>query len=283
MNTMVQYISERLHPYYSESEALELALWVAEEISGHDRTHLILESDCKDIKNISYLEKIISRLIKKEPIQYILGYTDWMGLHLKLNQHTLIPRPETAELVEWICSMDWDNKINRERPIRVLDLCTGCGCIALALKHRHPNWDICGVDIQEECIAIACENSKNLNLSIEWKVGNVLSTNILDILPDEVDIIVSNPPYVRECEKKEMSVNVLAYEPHLSLFVSDADPLIFYASIARLYKSNHLFFEINEHLHNETHQLLTSLGYTDIQTKKDIFTKNRMLYGCLKK
>ena len=264
----------------SKYTAHEISLMFRELASKHcdipmQQLYFLEDIVCAEDKKL-LLQKDLERLSAGEPFQYVLGYTEFCGLKLNVDENVLIPRQETSELIEWIAKSE-------KNVGKILDVGTGSGCIAMALKQKHPEWDIWGIDVQEECIAIARQNSQNLNLDVEWKVGNVLSADILNILPDEVDIIVSNPPYVRNCEKQDMSVNVLDHEPHLALFVPDTNPLIFYNNIARLYKSTHIFFEINEYLWNETSLLLTSLGYTDIQIKKDMFAKNRMIYGYLQK
>ena len=219
-------------------------------------------------------QKAILRLQNHEPIQYIIGETEFYGLPFKVNTHTLIPRPETEELVEWILS-----EFPPSGARGILDIGTGSGCIAISLAKNLPNAKISALDISEEALKIAEANAKLNKVEVNFFQTDILAA---ETLPKQYDVIVSNPPYVRELEKKQMQQNVLKYEPHSALYVKDEDPLLFYRAISRLAK-NHLnpggklFFEINEYLAYEMTELLKAEGFKNIEIKKDIYGKDRML------
>ncbi len=268
---------------YPEDEARSLAWWIAEELTGKSRTEL--QFGCKDTTFSPIMQEksqeIITRLLHFEPIQYIFGHTLWCGLDLLVTPATLIPRPETAELVE---------RINNSLPCRegsglglhVLDVGTGSGCIAIALKKAHPSWSVTGIDISPEAIAIARENARRNNVEVNFQVADIFDSNEEN---PKYDLVVSNPPYICESEKSSMRPNVLNFEPSSALFVPDSDPLLFYRRIAELFslplkgkgRERGLFFEINEAYGEELKQLLDSLGYTDIQIHKDIYGKDRII------
>ena len=219
-------------------------------------------------------QKAILRLQNHEPIQYIIGETEFYGLPFKVNKHTLIPRPETEELVEWILS-----GFPPSGARGLLDIGTGTGCIAISLAKNLPNAKISALDISKEALKIAEANAKLNKVEVNFFQTDILAA---ETLPKKYDVIVSNPPYVRELEKKQMQQNVLKYEPHSALYVKDEDPLLFYRAISRLAK-NHLnpggklFFEINEYLAYEMTELLKAAGFKNIEIKKDIYGKDRML------
>lgn len=217
-------------------------------------------------------EPIIERLRRFEPIQYIFGHTLWCGLDLKVTPSTLIPRPETADLVEMLSAV---SRQFSDSSLSVLDIGTGSGCIAIALKKRHPEWAVTGIDISAEAIKIARENAKRNGIDAEFRKMDVFSDSIEQI--EKFDIIVSNPPYIRESEKQCMRRNVLDFEPSQALFVPDDDPLLFYRRIAALHKAPYLFFEINESLGNETVGMLRKQSYTDIQIHTDSYGKSRFV------
>ncbi len=223
-------------------------------------------------------QEALLQLKNYEPIQYIIGETEFYGLPFKVNKHTLIPRPETEELVEWILSKQKLITHNSQL-ITILDIGTGTGCIAISLAKNLPNSKISALDISKEALKIAHQNAKLNKVEVEFFQADILKTKTL---PKQYDVIVSNPPYVRELEKKQMQQNVLKYEPDSALFVKDEDPLLFYRAISQLAKTNlkangKLFFEINEYLADELTQLLKSKGFQNIEVKKDIFGKDRML------
>ena len=273
MNEIVTYISDRLRKAYDADEARALAWWILEEVSGMSRSQLL--SGCKGTTNFSdtqIFEPIIARLLRFEPIQYIFGHTLWNGLDLKVTPATLIPRPETAELVDTIA--------NSRLPItncRLLDIGTGSGCIALEIKHLFPEWQVTGIDISAEAISVAKENAKRNHLDVTFMQMDILRDNPSTVCGNSFDIIVSNPPYIRESEKATMSNNVLDYEPETALFVPDDDPLLFYRRIASLHQAEYLFFEINEALANETVIMLAEQGYTDTQIITDCYGKQRIV------
>ena len=276
MNTIVRYITDRLRDVYEPDEAQALAWWVAEEVTGQPRSQLL--SDCKsttNIPNTQIFDAIIDRLRRFEPIQYIFGHTLWCGLDLKVTPATLIPRPETAELVEKITNHK--SQITNT-PFRVLDVGTGSGCIALALKKAHSEWQVTGIDISAQAIEVAKENALRNHLDVDFQVADIFSE-----ANDQFDLVVSNPPYICEKEKAAMRPNVLNYEPASALFVPDNDPLKFYRRIAELFSSHlspltsHLFFEINEAYSKELATLLEDLGYTDIQITQDTYGKPRII------
>ena len=263
-------IQSQLKAVYPADEAEALAWWIAEELTGLSRTQLLC--DCKGTTNFPNVQEIISRLLHFEPIQYIFGHTDWMGLDLLVTPATLIPRPETAELVERI-------KVKGER-LKVLDIGTGSGCIAIALKKRHPEWEVTGIDISAEAIEVAKENARHNGVEVDFRQADIFN-HPSSIINHKYDIVVSNPPYICESEKAAMRRNVLDYEPHTALFVPDSDPLRFYRKIVTLFsqQSLYLFFEINEAFAAEMEQLLAENGYTDIQTHHDIYGKPRIIQG----
>ena len=278
MISKIRNIASQLQAVYPADEALALAWWIAEELSGFSRTQLLC--GCKDTTFLANTQDIIERLLHFEPIQYIFGHVLWNGLDLKVTPATLIPRPETAEMVERIQSTDRyaDRKQTDNASLRVLDVGTGSGCIAIALKKRHPEWQVTGIDISGEAVEVAKENAKRNNVEVDFQVADIfnLQSSISNL---QYDIVVSNPPYICENEKSSMKSNVLDYEPASALFVPDNDPLRFYRRIAELHLGRYLFFEINEAYPAEMEALLKGLGYTDIIVTKDMYGKARIIEG----
>ena len=293
INYQISTIKSQLASAYPADEALALAWWIAEEITGLSRTEL--QFGCKDTKNFAHTQEIIDRLLRFEPIQYIFGHTVWYGLDLKVTPATLIPRPETAELVEQILNFNSQfsilNSPISNAPVRVLDIGTGTGCIAIALKKARPEWQVTGIDISPEAVAVARENALRNHVEVDFRVADIFS----DEIEETFNLIVSNPPYICESEKKDMRPNVLDYEPASALFVPDSDPLRFYRRIAQLFSPSpiplspsergsggvplSLFFEINEAYAAEVAAMMAEAGYTNIRITQDIYGKDRIIEG----
>ena len=271
MKQQIDYIISQLRGFYPEEELRELAYWVIEETTGLTRTQILTE--CKGTQIIPNIEIILQKLRAHEPIQYIFGHTEWRGLDLLVTPATLIPRPETAELIDWILE-----SCDRSKPLHVLDIGTGSGCIAIALKKSAPLWQVIGLDISPDALEIAHENAKRNSVEVEWTQADILSP-ITNYRFPILDIIVSNPPYICHREKANMDARVLDYEPHSALFVPDDEPLLFYRRIAAMKSAKSLYFEINEAYGKEVCDMLKELGYTDIQLKHDIYGKPRMVFG----
>ena len=229
---------------------------------------------------------ILTELKQEKPIQYITGEAWFYGLKFEVNENTLIPRPETEELVEWILNSPITQ---HQTPITILDIGTGSGCIPISLKSNVPQANVSAIDVSEKALEVAKRNAASNKVEINFIQDNILEVEDLSKLqtsnsqlPTNFDIIVSNPPYVRNLEKQEIKKNVLDYEPHLALFVEDTDALLFYRKIAQLALKNLspnglLFFEINQYLGKETVELLESLGFKNIELKKDIYGNDRMV------
>ena len=229
---------------------------------------------------------ILAQLQQEKPIQYITREAWFYGLKFEVNENTLIPRPETEELVEWIIESwklgagSW--KSENQKRINVLDIGTGTGCIPIALKANLPQANVFAIDVSEMALEVAKRNAELNKVEVNFIQANILEVEDLSQLPSSYNIIVSNPPYVRNLEKQEIKKNVLDYEPHLALFVEDTDALLFYRKIAQLTIKNLspnglLFFEINQYLGKETVELLENLGFKNIELKKDIYGNDRMV------
>lgn len=291
IQSQISNLQSQLEAVYPKDEALALAWWTMEEMTGLSRTQL--QFGCKDTTFSPYMqEKLrenISRLLHFEPVQYIFGHTLWNGLDLKVTPATLIPRPETAELIEQISNLN-SQISNLKSPVKVLDIGTGSGCIAIALKKAHPQWQVTGMDISAEAIEVARENAQRNGVEVNFIQADIFYDKIGGI--EHFDIVVSNPPYICESEKKTMRPNVLEFEPATALFVPDSDPLRFYRRIAELFalplqgkgrERGYLFFEINEAYASETEQLLRQKGYTDVRITRDIYGKERIIECKIKK
>lgn len=268
-----------LSELYPSEEIQSFFNILSEEYLNLSRIEIALNPQQEISENAAEkFQKAILRLKNHEPLQYIIEKTEFYGIPFKVNKHTLIPRPETEELVDWILSEKMLNS-QYSLPNTILDIGTGSGCIAISLAKNLQNVEVSALDFSEEALRIAKENAVINKVEVDFIQMDILKTKTL---PKQYDLIVSNPPYVRELEKEQMQQNVLKYEPASALYVSNEDPFLFYRKIARLAKTylrpgGKLFFEINEYLGKELTQLLQKEGFKNIQIKKDIFGKERML------
>jgi len=271
-----KFIAELL-PFYDEMEAESFFYLILENQRQLRRIDMALNIDLLFSKEeILIWNAILEKLQLEIPIQYILGTTHFYGLKFNVNENVLIPRPETEELVEWIIS---SVNMPKFKEIKILDIGTGSGCIAISLAKNIPNAEVFAIDISDKALATAKENADLNKVAIAFIQRNILETNDLE---QQFDIIVSNPPYVRNLEKAEIKSNVLANEPHLALFVEDNDALIFYRKIAELATKNlspegKLFFEINQYLGKETVELLEKMHFKNSELRKDIYGNDRMI------
>jgi release factor glutamine methyltransferase len=275
MKATIQYIHKELNGIYPESEIKAFTRLILEQVCGLDYTAQVLMRESEpDARCKEFIAEIVGRLKQFEPIQYIFGETEFFELKLKVNPAVLIPRPETEELLHWI------SETTVQPGSSVIDLGTGSGCIALGLKKLFPESRVAAVDYSTKTLETAGENATLNNLKVNFFQADIL--NWENYRWENYRLIVSNPPYVRESEKAAMFPNVLKHEPGKALFVSDSDPLLFYRRIAEfaqnfLEENGWLFFEINENLGKETRLLLESKGFRNVEIKKDLFGKERML------
>ena len=275
-NYRSQFI-QTLTSLYDAEEAESFFYLVLENRHQMKRVDLALNPELEFSESqIHEFNEIRKKLERHIPIQYILGTTSFYGLDFAVNEHVLIPRPETEELVAWILSAN-----KSSAPLKILDIGTGSGCIAIALAKNFPNAQVFAIDVSENALIIAKTNAINNAVSVNFLQKDILKT---DSLAEQFDIIVSNPPYVRQLEKAEIKENVLEHEPHLALFVEDNDALIFYRKITdlalkTLNPNGQLYFEINQYLGAQMIHLLAQKDFSGVELRKDIYGNDRMIFG----
>ena len=290
------YLKEIKNIYHVELDTLfpreevdSFFYMAVEHYLGLERFILVLEPDFVISKEEEEpLFRALGELKRERPIQYVLGKAHFCEMDFKVDENVLIPRPETEELVYWILDQvggSFPNGSNGEKELRILDIGTGSGCIAISLAKNLPHAKVTGIDISKAALRLARENARKHGVEVLFIEAEALS---LERFGEKYTIIVSNPPYVRELEKESMANNVLEYEPGTALFVADEDPLLFYKSIVRfatshLNQEGMLFFEINQYLGKETEQLLERSLFSGIELKKDMYGNDRMLKGILSK
>ena len=275
LNSAKAYFYERLEGF-SESELKLMWTEIICKRFNWSRAELLINADFRlSESDLLFIRSYVKRLQENEPFQYILGETEFYGLTIKCDKRALIPRPETEELVDWISE---NSKVEK-----AVDICSGSGCIALALKTIYKNASILGVDISEEANDLAQQNAQLNQLDVTFETADVLEieADFWNTLSD-LDLIVSNPPYIPENEKGEMAANVLDFEPHLALFVENNSPIIFYERIAdlaqqKLKSGGLLYFELHHLYSEEVIAYLEKIGFQQIEVRKDLQGKNRML------
>ncbi|WP_405293363.1 peptide chain release factor N(5)-glutamine methyltransferase [Algibacter sp. Ld11] len=270
---------DKLDPFFQLEEVDSFFYILIEAYYKITRLQLAMDREL-GIQNETVILEALDLLEQQKPIQYILGETEFYGLTFKVNENTLIPRPETEELVSWVLK-----SIPEDETVNVLDIGTGSGCIAISIAKNLPKANVFSLDISNAALKVAIENAELNEVVVSFINQDILLIEDSKLLKDiKFDIIVSNPPYVRHLEKKLMHTNVLENEPHLALFVDDENPLQFYKAITEfsthnLNENGRLFFEINEYLGNEMIQLLKQNHFKDIYLKQDMFRKDRMING----
>lgn len=279
LKSLQDYFRQELNPLYDSEEVDVFFFWILETCFQCKKIDFVLGKDkLVSAADSEKWNQYIDALKRYEPIQYLLGTSNFYGLDFKVNSHTLIPRPETEELVDWMLK-DIVNINPSVSDLKILDIGSGSGCIPITLAKHLPLAKIVSMDVSESALEVAQQNAVSNGVAVDFILQNILE---LDRFPHAFDIMVSNPPYVRNSEKKDMKTNVLEYEPSLALFVSDEDPLIFYRKIAVLAYQNFnedglLYFEINQYLAQETHDLLEKVGFKNIELKNDFRGNPRMM------
>lgn len=274
MNPIVYYIKQRLHGYYPDSEIVSIAKLLLTQVFGMSVIELYAGKDNSFSANEQkQLDDILIRLQKYEPVQYIIGVEDFYGLTFEVDPNVLIPRPETEELIDWIVQE------NKSAGLRVLDVGTGSGCIAVSLAKNLEDAEVTAWDISEGALRVAARNCRRNGVDVRLEQKDILQLSSSD---RQFDVIVSNPPYIAMKEKADMEANVLDWEPGLALFVPDEKPLLFYRKISELglemlKPGGRLFFEINRAYGKQVVQMMSTLGYRNIELKKDISQNDRMI------
>jgi release factor glutamine methyltransferase len=277
MKRSLQAVTAALNTIYEEPEARSMAVYLFRHLTGWSSSRVMSSSEAEfSAADDKRLAGFIDRLLKHEPLQYVLGSTEFYGLTFATDKRVLIPRPETEELVEWIIS-DYGER----EGLQVLDLCTGSGCIAIALARHLKLAKVSACDVSGDALALASGNAAVNGAGVDFFRADVLRPDCLEAVPSP-DIMVSNPPYVTESEKNAMSRNVLDYEPHLALFVPDTDPLMFYRAIAvlaaaKLSSGGALYVEINRALGDETVELFKNSGFARVELRRDLSGNPRMV------
>lgn len=273
LNDLLQGAQDKLTPLYGSGEAKWLVRTIIEHVKGWNQVEVSLRRN-EDMSDfiVGKVNDAVDKLLVNEPVQYIFGDTYWYGMTLKVTPDVLIPRPETEELVDMIV------KENKSPDLKVLDICTGSGCIAVALAKNLPYSTVRGVDISAAALEVARQNAGLQHAKIDFQKNDALS--MVADTKEKYDIIVSNPPYIVEKEKKNMCANVLDYEPHLALFIPDDEPLKFYKAISEyafdsLTNQGKLYFEINPIFSDKLTDMLSSQGWSDIQIYPDMYGKKR--------
>ena len=287
ISNLKSHFFTELKGIHEESEIDSFFLILIDYLHQLKRIDLSLRPDFEvSAEDLVKWESVILELKKEKPIQYITGEAWFYGLRLEVNQATLIPRPETEELVEWI--IESQTKNTESQTCTILDVGTGSGCIPISLKANLPEAKVYAVDVSDSALATARKNAIENDVVVDFLQANILNVGVLEYFKNSFiadtlfDVIVSNPPYVRHLEKVEIKKNVLDYEPHLALFVEDDDALLFYRVIAKLAlqllkPGGYLFFEINQYLGPETIALLRNLGFHTIELRKDFAGNDRMI------
>ena len=298
-----KYYAGELENIYGSDEANTLIMILLEHYFNIDRVKIALEPDLRlSESELLTLHFAVKELLKNKPVQYIIGETEFCGMRFFVNEDVLIPRPETEEMVKslelkvkgYLYSPSFRPDIERREMvaekspanISILDIGTGSGCIAISLAKLMPDSDITAVDISKKALEVAKKNAENNEVNVHFVLDDILNPQNPELIDNQYNIIVSNPPYVCESEKSEMRANVLDYEPSTALFVSDNDPLIFYRKILEfaqktLKPDGEVWFEINEKFGKEMKDLCLEKGFKNIEIIKDFRERDRILMASL--
>ena len=277
LSSAKNYFFDRLAAIFSPTELKSMWTQIICKRMNWSTTEMLLnQGERLSESDLLHVRSFVKGLLNEEPFQYLIGETDFYGLTISCDSRALIPRPETEELVAWVSEITIHSN-------RIIDLCTGSGCIALALKSIYPNSEVWALDFSLDALELAAFNEEKLKLEIECIHEDVLNFSN-EFLSDKrsYDIIVSNPPYIPEREKSMMSNHVTRYEPAIALFVADNDPIVFYKEIIKfaqdkLTNGGFLFLELHESFGNEVRDYLSLFGFKEIEIRKDLQGKSRML------